>query len=169
LFWGVTARETGVALVTVRVAVGETMVPDVAVIIEVPAARALARPFVGAVLLMPATVALEEFQVTCELKSCALLSVNVPVALNCCVVPGAIDMVAGVTAMETRESVTVRVAVPLTVPEVAVMLVDPTAMAVAKPPVAIVATLEFDELQVTELLKSLLLPSLNLPVAVNCC
>jgi cysteine synthase len=54
---------------------------------------------------------------------------------------GAIVAVAGVTAIETRgTTVTVRVVVPTMFPEVAVMLVDPAATAVAKPAVLIVAT-----------------------------
>lgn len=42
-------------------------------------------------------------------------------------------------------------------------------MPVASPVLLIVATLVFDELQVTELVRSPVLPSVNVPVAMNCC
>jgi hypothetical protein len=48
------------------------------------------------------------------------LSENVPVAVNCCFVPFAIEGFAGVTAMDTSVGdVTVRVVEPLTPPEAA--------------------------------------------------
>jgi hypothetical protein len=53
-------------------------------------------------------------------------------------------------------------------PEVAVTLGLPIATAVASPELLIVATVVLDELQVAEAVKSCLLPSLNVPVAVNC-
>lgn len=166
---GITAMEATVALVTVSIAGAEIILPEVAVIVEVPGVRAWTRPFVGSVLLMLPTAAPEEFHVTCDVKFWILPSVNVPVAVNCWFVAGAIETVAGVTAMETREMVTIRVALLLTLPDVAVMVVEPTALPVASPLLAIVATLVSDELHVTELVKSLLLPSLYWPVAVNCC
>ena len=56
----------------------------------------------------PATIVafavLVEFQVATDVKSCELLSLYVPVAVNCCVVPLAIDGFAGVTAMETSDA-----------------------------------------------------------------
>jgi hypothetical protein len=58
--------------------------------------------------------------------------------------------VAGVTDMEDRiAEVTVRVAFPETLPEVAVMVVVPIAMAVARPLLSTVATDVSEELQVT--------------------
>ena len=49
----------------------------------------------------------------------------------------------------------------------ALMLADPTAFPVARPPVLMLATAGFDELQVTELVRFCVLPSLKVPVAVN--
>jgi hypothetical protein len=61
---GVTAIEERVAAVTVRVVLPEIL-PEVAVMVEVPAARAVAKPL----LLTVATEVLDELQVTCVLIS----------------------------------------------------------------------------------------------------
>ena len=55
-----------------------------------------------------------------------------PVAVNCCVVPAAILAVAGLTVIEVN-AVTVRTAVPLVVPELAVIVVVPAPTLVASP------------------------------------
>ena len=60
---GVTAIDTSVAFVTVRLAV-PVMVPEVAVIVTVPAATPVASPWVEAPLLIVALVASDELQVT---------------------------------------------------------------------------------------------------------
>jgi len=89
--------------------------------------------------------------------------------VNCCVAPLAMEALAGVTAMETNTGdVTVRVVVPLMLPEAAWMVVLPVATPAAKPAPLIVATAVFVELQVTELVRFCVLPSLYVPVAVNC-
>ncbi len=64
------------------------------------------------------------------------------------------DGLTGVTAIETNVAVTVKVADPLTVPEVAVIVVEPWAFAVTDPPLEMVATALLDELQVAELVRS---------------
>ena len=85
------------------------------------------------------------------------------------VLPNAMDALAGEITIETRAAdVTVSDALPLTPDDVALMVVEPTAMLVAMPVLEMVATLVFDELQVAELVRFLVLPSLYLPVAVNC-
>ncbi|MBA7684674.1 hypothetical protein ES703_93080 [subsurface metagenome] len=75
-----------------------------------------------------------------------------PVAVNCCVLPSGTVGLAGVTVMETSSAaVTVRVVEPL-IPvagSVAVIVVVPGARAVARPPVAIVATGVLELAQVT--------------------
>ena len=64
------------------------------------------------------------------------------------------DGLAGVTAIETNAAaVTVMEVVPLTVPEVAVMVLVPTPAAVASPPEAMVATLFVDEDHVAVLVR----------------
>ena len=64
-----------------------------------------------------------------------MLSVNVPMAVNCCVVPcGQLAIVFGVMEMDFRiAAVTLTVAFPLTVPRVAVTVALPTAAPVTKP------------------------------------
>lgn len=49
----------------------------------------------------------------------------------------------------------------------AVIFVEPTPLAIARPVEAMVATVVLDEVQVTELLMFCALPSVNVPVAVN--
>src|SRR4029077_3567357 len=51
---------------------------------------------------MFATFVAEEFQLTKGVKVCVLPSLNVPMALNCWVLPKIIEGAAGVTARETR-------------------------------------------------------------------
>jgi len=64
--------------------------------------------------------------------------------------------------------VTVSVVFPLTPENDAVIVVDPTPLLVAIPALEIVAMDVFDELQPVWLVRSLLLLSLYLPVALNC-
>src|SRR5262245_44402286 len=85
----------------------------------------------------------DEVQTTTAETSCVLESLNVPVAVNCFVVSGAIVEFAGVTAMETRLApVTVSEAVPLTEPEVAVIVAVPVPIPVVKPLELTVAELD---------------------------
>jgi hypothetical protein len=161
---GVIAMEDRVAEVTVRVALPET-VPEVAVMVVVPAVRAAARPL----LLTTATVVLEELQVTCVVISWVVPSEDVAVAVNCWVVATDMTGLAGVKDMEDwLAEVTVRVVLPETVPEVAVMVVVPAVRAVARPLLLTVATKGLDELQVTCVVISWIVPSEKVPVAVNC-
>jgi hypothetical protein len=81
-------------------------------------------------------------------------------ALNCWFVPNAIEGFAGVTAIETRPAlVTVRVVDPLTVPELAAIVVVPVPIPLASPAVEIVAIVREDELQVTVPVMFCVLPS----------
>src|SRR5439155_20209435 len=129
--------------------------PILAVIVAEPTASALARPFDPPALLILATAVVDELQVTWAVRSCAVLSLKVPVAVNCRVVPFAMLGFVGVTAIEVRvAAVTVSVVFPETDPKVAVIVMVPAAATdVANPcePLAmvIVATAEVDELLVT--------------------
>jgi hypothetical protein len=91
---GVTLMELRVALVTVRTAPWEETVPElvviVAAIVEDPVVNPMASP-AAPFTLMPTTEGFEELQVTDQVTFCVLLSVRVPVAVNCTVVPRAID------------------------------------------------------------------------------
>ena len=81
----------------------------------------------------------------------------------------AIEGFAGVTATETSvAAVTVRVVLPEMAPEVARTVVDPLPTAVARPAVLIVATVTAEELHVVVLVRFCVVPSLKVPVAVNC-
>jgi hypothetical protein len=56
----------------------------------------------------------------------------------------------------------------VTLPEVALMMLLPEASPVANPAASIVATVVFDDIQVTELVRFAVDPSVKVPVAVNC-
>ena len=64
---------------------------------------------------------------------------------------------------------TVKLAVPFTVEEVAVMVVLPAAMAVASPVASMEATKTFAELPFTDEVTSFVVPSENCPMAVKRC
>ncbi len=87
--------------------------------------------------------------------------------MNCCVAPTPIMAVAGDIAIDFNVGVTVKLALPATDPELAVMVEVPAATAVASPPVT-VATLVDEELHVAVEVRSCVLLSLYVPVAVNC-
>jgi hypothetical protein len=150
---GVTNMEKRVAEFTVRVVLPE-VVPEVAVMVAVPAATAVATPL----LLMVATDVFDELQVTWVAILKLVPSVYVPVVVNCWVTPTGMLGLAGVRDMKDRVAdVTVRIVLPeepeleklLGVVEVAVIVVVPGEMAVARPLLLMVATDVFDELQVT--------------------
>src|ERR1700733_10357251 len=144
-FTGVTAIDCRVAAVTVRV-VEPLIAPDVAVMVEVPTAAALARPPV----LIVAMVVVPEVQVTVDVKFCVVPSLNIPVAVNCWVAPLAIEGFAGVTAIDCNvAAVTVRVVQPLIVPDVALIVEVPTPVPLARPAALIVAIEVVPELHVT--------------------
>jgi len=120
-FVGVIEMDESVAGFTVRV-VDPDMVPDVTVIVVVPAVTDVARP----PALIVATPVLEEAQVDVNVRSCVVLSENVPVATNCSVVPKAMLGFTGVIAMDTRlMQLTVRVVEPDVLPDVAEIVVLP--------------------------------------------
>src|SRR5260221_4892010 len=132
--------------------------------VEVPAPTAVAKP----VSLIVATVAVAEAH-TALLSTCVELSLNVPVAVNCCVAPLVIDGFAGVTAMEVSVAgVTVSSVEPVMLPLVAEIVEVPTPTAVASPVVLIVAPVAVAEAH-TALPSTCVELSLNVPVAVNCC
>jgi hypothetical protein len=164
-FVGVTAIDTRVAFVTVNV-VDPTTLPLVALIVELPAFTAVARP----AALIVATDVVADAHVTLPVRSCVELSLNVPVAVNCCVLATRIVGVAGVTAIEDRvAAVTVSVVDPTTLPLVALIVDVPTFTAVAKPAALIVAFAGVPDAHVTLLVRSCVELSLKVPVAVNCC
>ncbi len=98
---GVTKIDSSCAGVTVSVVAAE-MLPDVAVIVVVPTPTDAAIPFEPVSLLIVATVVFEEFQETDAVTSCTAPPVNVPVALNCWILPSAILGLTGVTVSAVR-------------------------------------------------------------------
>jgi hypothetical protein len=165
---GVTAIDTRVADVTVRVAGGLMIEPDCAVIDVVPGVRPVASPLVPCALLIVATEVFDDVHVG-VIAGEWLPSAYVGVEVKSCVVPGAIDAVDGDTVIDTEGFVMVRRAeFETTLPCVAMMVevvfgVTP----VAKPPEVMVAPV--DALHVTLDVMFWVLLSAYVPVAVNCC
>ena len=166
---GITFIEDRETEVTVRVVLWGEPDVGVAVMVVVPVATPVARPVLAPTV---ATDVLDEVQVTSMLISWVVPSEYVPVAVSCWATPTGTLGLAGVTAMEdrvTEEEDTVRVTRPEMLPEVAIMFAVPAATAVARPLLAIVATDELDELHVTWVVISWLVPSEYAPMATNCC
>ncbi len=154
---GVTAIDTSAAGLTVSKDEPE-MLPIAALTVVEPTLCEVARPFDPEALLTAATAAELELQVTADVMFCVVLSVYVPVAVNCSVRPSATVGFVGVTAIEvSAAAVTVYPVDPDTAPDplpsTAVTVVEPWAAAVARPcePLALLmlAVAEEDELQVT--------------------
>jgi len=152
---GVTPMDTSVAAVTVSVADPETL-PSVAVMVAGPWPAAVTSPLEPGALLTEPTLVAEDVQAAELVRFCVVLSVYVPVAINCCVVPLAMLGFAGVTLMETRlAAVTTKLVAPETLPSVAVTVVEPGLIAVTTPleGLAIEATPGVNELQLTEVVR----------------
>src|SRR5439155_1501212 len=147
--------------------------------LPISAATDVAKPCEPPALLIVATAVLDELQVTWVVRSCVVLSLKVPVAVNCWVNPSGRPGLVGVTAIETRVAlVTVSVAqvfvvVQLALPSVAVIVMGPPAATdVARPsePLALLIVAEpvLDDLQVTWGVRSCVVLSVWVAVAVNC-
>lgn len=151
---GAIASETSVAFVTVTDAVAE-MVPEIAVTVVVPGPTATPSPFAS---IVRTSTTLEDHS---AFSTCVLPSSKLPVAVNCCCVPGAIEALAGESVMDKRcAGTTVMVVVSVKLPTVAVMVVVPAARIVASPLPSMVAILIVDELHFTPLTRSWIDPSL---------
>lgn len=135
-----------------------------AVIIVDPEDAPAARPLLPDALEIVAMAVFDEVQITELVRSCVLESEKVPIAVNCWVVPFAIDGLVGVTAIETKVAfVTTKLAAPDTESNVAVIVVEPEDTPVARPllpgALEIVALPVFDEDQITEFVRSCVLES----------
>ena len=162
-FDGVIAIETRCDVDTFN-PVEPLIAPEIAEICVRPVATPLAIPVASIV----AAAGVEELQVTEAVMSCCVLSLKVPVATNCLDPPIAMLEFAGVTSIETRTApVTLRFALPLTVPTVAVIVELPVPTPTARPKESTVATDVAEDDQFTEV-SSCVLPSSNSPVATNC-
>ena len=131
----------------------------VAEMVLVPTAMPVARPRDPLLLEMVATAGVAEVHVTWLVMSWTVLSEYVPTAVNCFVVPAAMDGPAGVTAMKfSVAAVTVSTVEPVWPDSVAEMLLVPGLAPVARPrdPLALemVATDVVAEAHVTWLVMS---------------
>jgi hypothetical protein len=162
---GVTEIDVNTGAVTATLAEPVTE-PEVAVIVVVPGATLVANP----PLLTVAIVVADEVQVTVLVRFCVVPLLYVPVAVNCCFSPAGTDGDAGATEIDVNTAaVTVNVAEPWIVPDVALIVAVPFATPVASPPLLTVAIVVADEVQVTVLVRFCVVPLLYVPVAVNCC
>jgi hypothetical protein len=131
--------------------------PALAVMVAVPTPAPVANP----VLPMVATAIDDELQLTALVRSCRLPSLYVPVAMNCWLVPFAIEPFTGLTETETRMgAVTATVTEFVIAPELALMLVDPSMFAVTNPAAVTGATAGNEDVHATEAVTSCVLPSL---------
>src|SRR5579862_475626 len=155
LFNGAMASETSVALVTVTDDVPDTA-PAVAVTVLDPAATACPSPLPSMVITL---VALEDH--CTEVSTWVLPSSNTPVAVKACCVPDAMEIVAGLTVMESRcAATTVIVEESVNVPTVAVIVAVPAATVVASPFASTLAMVGSEVLHVTPYARSWIDPSL---------
>lgn len=116
---------------------------------------------------MVATEELDELQCELNVTSCVVASLNVPVAINCCVAPVDTEGLSGLTAMLTSVPVpTVNVVVPVIPNAVAEMVTLPAFFPCTIPDERTFANCGFDDFHVT-LVKVAVLPSVYVPVAVN--
>lgn len=177
--FGVIAIEVAKAFVTVSAALTEVWplcaghpVPHVAVtvsivvLVELPAVTS---PLVGMVLLIWAPLP-TSFQLTRLVTSADVPSLIFAVARNCCKVLAAIRALAGLMPLSDaiKAAVIDRLVLPVAVPELAVTMTEPCALPVSSPLAEIAARFESDDVQLTALVRSLLVPSLYMPVAVSC-
>jgi len=120
-----------------------------------------------------ATFGSEEVHFAKRVMSCEEPSLMLAVAVNCCELPSAIELLCGATAMDVMlVLVTVMLALPTMPVKSAVTVVDPGAIAVSTPrevlPLLTVATDEVEEVHFTAPVTFWLVPSANVPVAVSC-
>src|SRR5260370_10780801 len=132
--------------------------------VVVPSCKLVTKP----VALSVATPGLVELQAAVAVKSRVLPSLYVPVAVSCSLEPKTTFGLEGEMAMEVR-AITVNEVEPVTALKVAEIVVVPGPAAVASPVLApIVATPVLLEFQVALVVRSCVLLSEKIPVAVNC-
>ena len=110
-FAGVTAMDCNVAAVTVST-VEPVTPPELALIVLVPTPAPVANP----PATMVATELGDDVHVTEPVRFCVLLSLKVPVAVNCCVRPFVTDGFAGVTEIERNVAAWVTTGAGIAIP-----------------------------------------------------
>lgn len=101
-FTGETVIAFKKAGVTVSVAWLDVMLRNSAVMVVVPSLTAVANPLEPAVLLIVATPGVDVDHVAYVVRTCWTESANVPVAVNCLVVPLAMLVPVGASAIDAR-------------------------------------------------------------------
>lgn len=131
-----------------------------------PSADPVAKP----AALMFTIVGLEEAQVAVFVRFCVLPSLKVPVAVNCTVVPLGIEELPALTLIDCSVAAVTASAKMLEVIPlwIAVILLEPLAAPVARPVALILTAVGFELAHVAVLVRFCVLPSLKVPVAVNC-
>lgn len=117
---------------------------------------------------MVATDAGDDVHKTKLVRSWVCPSANVPVAWKATPACGSMAMAAGVICIEiSGEESTTIVESAVSVPSCAVMVAVPADCAVTVPALLTTATLDADEVQVTRLVITCVLPSLKVPMATQ--
>lgn len=126
-------------------------------------------PVASPLVLIVTAAELDEDHVAELVRFCVVPSLNVPVAVNCSLVPLAIEAFAVVIVIDCSvAAVTAKGRAFDVMPfSAAVTLVDPTASPLARPLVLIVAALVLEESHVVDAVKFCVVPSLKVPIAVN--
>jgi hypothetical protein len=142
----------------------------VAVMLAVPAVMPVASPWEPGALPAVTIEELEELHAAAAVRFCTLPSGKVPLAVSCWLNPASTVGAAGRIVSETG-AITFSIAEPLTSPAVAVKVAAPPVWAFTTPALPgelpTTATEGFEEPQITDC-SVCVLPSLNVPVAVNC-
>ena len=131
-----------------------------------PSADPVARP----VALMFTIVGLEEAHVAVFVRFCVLPSLKVPVAVNCAVVPLGMEELPALTLIDCSVAAVTASAKLLDVIPlwVAVILLEPMAAPVARPVALMLTAVGLELAQVAVFVRFCVLPSLKVPVALNC-
>lgn len=136
-------------------------------IVVVPVVLVVAKPAFTGALAIVATDEIVELQCELMLTSCVVLSLNVPSAMNCCVLPCATVGFAGVMSTETSVPVPIVTEVEPVTPKADAVTVNVPAFFACKMPLPrMFARLFFEERHVT-FVNVAVLPSLYVPTAVN--
>src|SRR5947199_349429 len=137
-----TVIDCSVAALTARAKLFEVIPLCAAVTLLLPIPEPVAKP----VALMFTVAGLEEHEMELLVRFCVLPSLNVPVAVNCSAVPLAMEAFGPLIAIDCRvAAVTAKAKMFEVMPLcVAVMLLEPTATPVSRPPVVMVAAAEED-------------------------
>ena len=157
---GVMAMDCNVADVTVSVVLPVRM-PEAPEMTAVPDDTPEAKPALGPLAMIVATDGVSELNVVIAVMSLLLPSLKLPIAINCCWPPIAIDGFAGVTAIESSVAwVTFNIAELTLPPKLAVMVAVPMATPLAMPSVLVtVANATLSDDQVADFVTSIEVPS----------